>query len=277
MNRLITAIIALLIFSMAVSGQAYQSVNYGGRGAANDSIITIAANSSYSNTTDQQVIYLAEAYIANRLGQQYYNSYVSYYGSQSYGNISYVYFTYNVPFENGILTTNTYGIQGPQERPLGITISLNGTTVTGYTGPPKPYIIMVTQPDAVNISYDYGIQSGNASIEGLFNSSGIRLNSTYFVVWAVVSGNPLKSGVYQGIYIDAQSGNVLGEYEYAPTLIPSQYGPPYGVSGNFSMFYMQNQTSGAQSSNPDGQYIIPLIVLAFVILAIGLYFSRERR
>ncbi len=283
MNRLIIAIMGLVLVSFAIAATPNLLVGYVGGAAGNASIITPSVNGSYSNTAVSQAVYAAESYLQSRLGQSYYNAHVSYYGAESYGNSSYVYFTYLAPFSNGTSALNVTGMQYTARHLLGITLFLNGTKVTGYIGPAKPYVISVSRTQALNISQGNGLENGNATIEGVFNSSNIGRNSTYSIAWAVLSRNPLKSGIYQGIYIDAESGNVVGEYNYNPLVAASQLGSAYayGTSGNFSMFYMQNQTqvgSQNQNSNPtDSQYIIPLIILAFLILGIGLYISRRER
>jgi hypothetical protein len=282
MNRLIIATIALVLASFATAGYVSILAGYSSAAYANVSVITMGANSSYSNTTSQQAIYAAEAYLIDRLGQSYYSGYVSYYGSESYGNTSYAYFAYSVPFSNGTSAMDVLDLQIPAKRLLGITVSLNGTKVVGYIGPSKPYFVNISPSNAINLSEGYGIQNGNACIEGVFNSIRITPNSTYSIAWAVLGGSPLKSGIYQGMYINAESGNVMGEYDYNKLVAAAQPGSAYayGSSGNYSMFYVQNDTGhgAAPSSNaPDSQYIFPLIVVAFLILGLAMYFSRRER
>ena len=198
MNRLIIAIMGLLLFSTASADSPNLLAGYVNTSVGNASIITVGVNSSYSNAASAQTVYAAEAYLQARLGQSYYKGHVSYYGAESYGNTSYVYFAYSVPYSNGTSAMNVTGIQYHSRHLLGITLFLNGTQVTGYIGPSRPYVIGISRSMAVNISQSNGLESGNAIIEGVFNSSKIVRNSTYSVAWAVLGGNPLKSGIYQG-------------------------------------------------------------------------------
>lgn len=273
MYKLIIAVLSLFAiigFASAMSFTTNSTVS-----SANASMITPALNSTFSHTASQEAIYAAKEYVAGRLGQSYYNSFISYYGAQSLGNLSYVYLKYDVPFSNGTTTAGMPGVQGGRIRFLGITVSLNGTNVTGYIGPAKPYFINISAAKAENISGQYGIESGNATIYGMFRNSSINSSSEYSIAWAVTSAYPQKGDVYTGVYVDAENGMVIGQYLYNPT-VQNQSLSDYGVPGNSSLFYVANQTESRYNSE-DSQYILPLIIIAFIVLGIGLYLSRRER
>lgn len=274
MNKLIIAILGLLA-ALGTIGAVNFTVN-STMGSGNASMVTASTNGTYSHSASQQVIYAAQSYIVSKLNQSYYNSYISYYYAESLGNSSYVYFKYNVPFSNGNTTMGLIGGSKGPARFLGITVSLNGTNVTGYIGPAKPYVINITQAQAINTSAKYGIQNGTATIYGLFQNSSITPNSKYSVVWAVTSASPQKGTIYPGVYVNAENGTIVGQYLYNPAIPYQEISANYGSLGNFSLYYMQNQTNSTVNS-PNSPYILPLIILAFAFLGIGLYISRKQR
>lgn len=273
MYRLIIAILSIFAVVGAVNAANYTAgyVN-GSSSTGNASMITVNVNNSYAQAVSQQAVYAAETYLIAKLGQSYYNNHISYTYGQAYGNTSYTYFTYNVPFQNG---TNAHGIIGgpaPVERLLGITVSLSGAVVTGYVGPLKPYVITVSQSQAITTAQNYGITNGTASIEGVFMANAVNQNSQYAIAWAVTSSSSLKGNMHPGVYIDSENGTVLGEYVYNPAILSAS---GYGYAGNFSMYYSGNQSKSKQPPSHDSQYIVPLTILAFIILGAGLYFSRK--
>jgi hypothetical protein len=157
----------------------------------------------------KEAIDKAGAYISNRLGENYYNTYVSNGFNEHYINLSgryyptlnqtYVYFTYDVPFSNGTTISQTEGYN-----PLFIAVVLNGNyTVIYYAGPAKPYVINVSANDAKSITgYLY-----TALVAGTFDQ--YDQFSGYSVAWAVSRGG---NSSYPGMYVDAQTGNILGQY-----------------------------------------------------------------
>ncbi|MDE1859316.1 MAG: hypothetical protein KGH67_02200 [Candidatus Micrarchaeota archaeon] len=243
----------------------------------------VSTNSSYANVS-KRTENIAISYLWGKLGQPYYNRYISFNTGTSYGNLSYVYFTYNVPFSNGTEASGTFGGVSPLARMLGITVTINDSFVTGYVGPSEPYIINISAARALSIAREYGITSGagNATerIEGVVNRNS-TLTSGYAIVWAVTSGSPFKGSIYRGIYIDVKSGKAVGEYVYNPQILATQQS--YGTEGNFSLFYMQNQSIQAQNqtgannnASSGSNYIVPLIMIGIVIFIGSLYFSRRR-
>ncbi len=230
-------------------------------------------NSSYSNTISSEAQYSAETFLSARLGQSYYNSYISFSSGQSYGNLSYAYFNYNVPFSNGTTTRGIFSGQGGATRILGIIVTMRNTTVVGYIGPRIPYIINITGAHALRIANLYGVYNASLGIEGVVSPNVTNLNSPYSVAWAVTSGDPLKGQLYPGVYVDAFNGVVLGQFMYNPAILSAQGGSSrFGTAGNFNLF-TSNQTITQPSS--DSQYILPLLVLAFIMLFLGLYISRK--
>ncbi len=274
--KYILAVLGALIVASACYGLNASSSNITqvGSGSGNVSVVTQGANSSFSQSASQQAIYSADAYISSRLGDAYAAAYVSYLGGESYGNKTYTYFAYHIPFSNDTSVTGTLPGQAPVVRLLGITVILAGTTVIGYAGPAGPYTIRIPPSEAYSLANNYGITNGTIDLVWVFNATQNMSNSAYGIAWAVRDKSPLKSGVYQGIYIDAISGNVVGEFLYNPAIVSTKGPASYGKSGDFSLFYMQGGSQSSQSST-DSQYILPLLIIAFVLLGAGLYFSRK--
>ena len=212
-------------------------------------------------------ISIAENYLINKFGQSYYGNYISFYGGESYKNSSYVYFAYKVPFSNSISKNSTNST-------LGINLAIKGNNVTRYIGPTGPYIINITAAKALNISYTYGIQNGTARIVGAFDPNVTTIDE-YSVAWAVSSPYFIKDTGYPGIYVDAGSGYIIGQYAYNPNVNGSNPNLRYGTAGDFSIFDLNSTGTIISTSGQDSAYVIPLAVTGIVLFAVLLYISRR--
>lgn len=253
MNK--TVVYAILAF--AVLGLANSHISFAS--SPNASIIIIPVNGYYSNTIKLSSAYSAESYIVSRLGQAYYDQYVNLSGGSYYGNISHVYFTYSIPFRNG-----TQSASLPGGRMLGITIMLDASNVTDYIGPSKPYIMEINSSAAIRIAEDYGIYNDTARLVGLFGSN-VTASSNYSIAWAVLSGQAAKGQNYYGVYVDAITGNVVGEFYYPPFSVQNSSMQGYGTAGNYSFFLL---TPVARTEAPVSMYIYYLISGIIVVAAI---------
>ncbi|MHB1830158.1 MAG: hypothetical protein ACYCO0_02080 [Candidatus Micrarchaeaceae archaeon] len=263
MNRLIMCLaVASAVFGLANSQAAAP-------GSQNASIITMPVNGSYSHTIKLNSAYAAESYLIGRLGQAYYNNYISLYDGVSYGNLSYVYFTYSVPFSNGSTIS-----QLPSHRYLGITVGIDGSSVYHYIGPSQAYVIGVNRSRAEGIAGRYGITNSTAALVGLFGTNGTT-SSNYSIAWAVLSGNPQKSQKYYGLYIDAVTGNAIGEFYYTPATMSNRTSYDYGTAGNFSLFYLDQRNAG--SGIPSYEYVVLGFFAIIAVIIIGIKIRPKKR
>lgn len=254
MNKTVVYAILLLAALGFVNSKSYLSPS------PNTSIITMNVNSSYSDRI-QSIVDLgyAESHVASVLGQAYYEQYVNLSGGEYYGNISYIYFSYSIPFINGSQSSSLAG-----NRRLGITITLNGSNVVDYIGPAKPYILKVNSSSAIKTARSYGMFNDTARLVGLFGQNTTHA-SNYSIAWAVISHDALKGQNYYGIYVDALTGNVVGEFYYLPYDAQNSTTQGYGKIGNFSFFLL---TPFAQTNTPVATDIYYAIFAIIVIAAI---------
>jgi len=246
-----TLVLALLGLSYSQS----VTVNY-----PNASIIKAPYNASYSQRPTTAMIYTAESYLNATLGHEYYFDYINLAGGAYYGNNSYVYFAYGVPFTNNTIS----------QRQLGITINMNASRIVHYTGPARPYFINISQGAAISTAESYGLQNDTAQLEGVFSQNSSEY-SNYSIAWAVLSNNPTKLHNYYGIYVDAVTGNVIGEYLVYPYDYGNYSSQAYGTAGGFSLFYLSNATApgmGPAPSMPLLLYVVIAILIIAIIIAV---------
>ena len=246
---LISALLSVLILSSANAQYALPQ---------NTSIIAYGTNSSYSSAVRLSSAYQAATYISDLLGQHYYDHYVNLSGGSYYGNISQVYFSYSVPFANGTQSSDIGG------RRLGITIILNGSRVVKYIGPAQPYVALISPSNAINISEGYGLFNDSARLVGLFGQN-TSSRSDYSIAWAVVSHDPEKGQNYYGIYVDAVTGNVTGEFYYLPSMMQNGSLSGYGTADNFSAFLLTPVSDRQRLSNLVYYAIFIMIVAAGIV------------
>lgn len=252
LKALVCAVLLLLLAGL-VSSQAVMAA------PSNTSIITISVNSSYSSTVRLGSAYAAETYIVGLLGQTYFDKYVNLSGGSYYGNTSHVYFSYSVPFGNGSESSSIYG------RRLGITVTLNGSRIADYIGPSKPFVAQVTAGNAISIAESYGLSNDTAGLVGLF-SRNTTSASYYSIAWAVLSSDEGKGQNYYGIYVDALTGNVIGEFYYPSYMMQNGSAAGYGTAGNLSIFALTTTTqSNAQANQAVYWIIFAALVMASII------------
>ena len=250
MDKLLTYAILLALVLSLNSAQYTMSQN--------TSIISYGTNASYSGAVKLSSAYQAATYISRVLGQSYYDNYVNLSGGSYYGNMSLVYFSYSVPFANGTQSSNVGG------RRLGITVILNGSRIVKYIGPAGPYVATISAYNAINISEGYGLYNDSARLVGLFVQN-TSTQSNYSIAWAVVSHEPGKGQNYYGMYVDAVTGNVTGEFYYPPLAIQESNLSGYGIAGNFSAFLL-TPVSGRQTVNDLAYYaVFAAIVVAGIV------------
>lgn len=251
MNKLLTYAI-LLALVLSLNGAQYTT-------QPNTSIITYGTNTSYSGAVKLNSAYQAATYISGVLGQNYYDHYVNLSGGAYYGNMSKIYFSYSIPFANGTQSSDIGG------RRLGITVIFNGSRIVKYIGPARPYIAIISASNAINISEEYGLYNDSARLVGLFGHNN-SAQSNYSIAWAVVSHDPEKGQNYYGVYVDAVTGNVTGEFYYLPLAMQDGNLSGYGIAGNFSAFLL-TPVSGRQKLNNLAYYAMFAAIVAIGIVA----------
>ena len=249
-----TVIYALLILAGLgfANSQSYLTAS------PNVSMIAPHVNGSYSQTVGPQGAY-ADSYVVSLLGQNYSIKYVSLAGGSYYGNVSYVYFTYSSPFANGTQTGHL-----PGGRELGITVALNGSRITDYIGPAKNFTLNVSSSTAEETAESYGLYNDTTRLVGLFGTNTTSF-SNYSVAWAVLSHEALKGQNNYGIYVDAVTGNVAGEFYYLPSEVQNSSTQGYGTAGDFSPFLL---TPAVQTQAPLPMYVYYMIFAVIVVAAI---------
>lgn len=247
--------ISALMFVLLLS---YANAQHAPIFGPNLSIITYGTNSSYSGAVKLSSAYQAATYISGLLGQSYYEHYINLSGGSYYGNNSQVYFSYSVPFANGTQSSNM------GSRRLGVTIIFNGSRVVRYIGPASAYVASVSAANAIDVAEGYGLFNDSARLVGLFshNTSGY---SNYSIAWAVVSHDPGKGQNYYGMYVDAVSGNVTGEFYYLPSMMQNGSLPGYAVAGNFSAFLLTPLSDRQKLDNTIYYVILAMIVAAGIV------------
>lgn len=278
---LAVAIACLLALGMPHAGSAGAALNssavYG----------RIVNNTGYNSVNaSPSMIGDAESYLYQRLGRNYtishmtkgfrsvYDNYTSDYYNDT--GLSYVYFSYNVTFANGTSAVKSSYVYAP----LFTAIVLNGNgNVIWYDGPSKPYTAIIPPNRAASIALEHDfsnarINYGYSLIPGIYNMSDNT--SGYDIAW-IVTGNYTSRGTFPVLYIDPETGNVLGEgYGFSSPggTLPSPQFPYPAILGNFSVFRLGNATTTIAGANRGGgaNILYALAVLIALAVAIAIFF-----
>jgi hypothetical protein len=203
-----------------------------------------AINTNNSNfvksSIASNVIGIASDFLKNRLGQNYYDRYVHpllevpTYNS----NISIVYFSYNIPIANSIIISNEIAqnsgiviVNNTIEGSIIVPVYNNGSVILNtnnsvmlYNGPMRPYYISVSPDYAIKIAKRFGLYADGynttylASLNYVVKTGNNYTDISPMVfVWVVYvegknMGNCLNPNFEKGIYIDAESGNIIGRF-----------------------------------------------------------------
>lgn len=277
--------IGLVLFSgLAFANSGPANVGAGNGTAGNATAIgpCVVNLSNIPQNASNQTIAAAKTYVAEKLGQGYFNKYVNYTFSGVYnssclhpngtvtkGNITYsVFFDYNIPFLNGS-TIRAYQNSGGPVFLVGVWVTLDqNNTVIGYRGPMKPYVITVSAQNATEVALASGLS--NITRESIVSAYNFLSNNTgsafveYKIVWSVYSGNRISCGgnnagntfganiCMPGVYVDVETGKIVGEFLVNPSIVQPLGGSSAAVSpaplGNFSIFQLTGTTSTASTS-----------------------------
>ena len=202
-------------------------------------------NNATINTNDvkssiaSNAIGAASDFLENRLGQHYYDMYVNPLPEvvMFNPNVSIVYFSYNIPIANYIIMSNTIVqnsgiviVNNTIEDSIAVPVYNNGSVILDtnnsgelYDGPMQPYYISVSPSYAIGVAKRFGIESdmNHTYLEPL--SYVVKTDNNYtdisplIFVWAVYiegknMGNCLNPNFERGIYVDANSGIVIGRF-----------------------------------------------------------------
>lgn len=212
---------------------------------------------------DQKFIDAAEEYVKQKLGEEYYNQFISFQSGDSYEDCienectvrNEISFNYKIPFE----TVSDPHLGGPPR--IGVRAD-NDENIVKYVGPIKAYQFLISKEEAIEKAKSYGLV--NVTNAGIVTSSGGE--DGYEIVWAVSSndlagyGEVLKEPLYKGVYVDVDSGDIRGEYRINP-LIKT----PSGTGGvNLGEFFEEQEIQKEQ----DAQRPINIGILALIIIVV---------
>ena len=133
-----------------------------------------------------------------------------------------------------------------------------------YIGPARPYVALISPSNAINITEGYGLFNDSARLVGLFDQN-TSAYSNYSIAWAVVSHDPGKGQNYYGMYIDAVTGNVTGEFYYLPLMMQNDNLSGYGTADNFSAFLLTPVADRQRFGNIVYYAIFAMIVAAGIV------------
>ncbi|HIH50066.1 TPA: hypothetical protein HA291_01265 [Candidatus Micrarchaeota archaeon] len=249
-------------------------------------------NDVYTNVT-AKALNQAEAYIIQRLGEDYYNSYITNgfnstyikYGDRHYYdlNVSVFWFSYNVPFLNRSSAVKFCpSAQYCYYNPLFVELLIadNGTPLV-YQGPSKPFYVNISANQAMTIGSQSGFKNGTATWLLPVNNSRNDSLAGYSVAWDVAGYGSGPN--FRIIYVDSQTGKVLGEANgfgspggtYPGPAVPSVY-----TTGNFSLFTIYvNNTAGQsiQKTNSADWYLIAVVIIVVILILLVCYLAMHGR
>jgi hypothetical protein len=284
MSKKMIGLLSCLVFliGMVLISEAQQDqsgVRESGTGTVNPTTSTNAGK------TSQSIITAAEDYLQQKLGEMYYKKWIVRESAESYNDCEQttcaqrneILFSYNIPFS----TEGADPHFSLQPDKIQITLDENGV-IQRYSGPKKPYQFLVDENQARIKAKNYGLQQ---ITESVLSTSALTTEG-YELVWAVSSNDEIARGsvmnepIYQGVYIDVDSGEIRGEFRINP-LIEVPGGSAGGVElGNF---FTEEDTTQDQKKQPIKQKrsSILLIILIGAILAsliiFGLVWRKQRK
>ena len=251
----------------------FASAQSGMSGTVNsDDVVT----SSFLGSADQSIINRADNYVKLKLGDDYYSKHVVFESGSSYEECtrndckirSEVYFKHNIPFDV-VEDPHLGGI-------LYIIVTLNEDgDVVRYIGPVKPYEFLISKDEAISFAKGYGLVEVTSA--GLAPS---YVDDSYELVWAVSSndisgyGEVLNEPLYKGVYVDVDSGEIVGEYNINPMIaIPSSSG---GVTlGEF--FDDENPLDEGNFQKSNNFLFVSIIVIVALIIVLFVLYKFYRR
>ncbi len=273
----------LLLFGVTFAGSASNFNRSFLVGSSGISIMPQNFSFEFTNASPGAINDAAN-YIANRLGKGYYDSYIengflSIYNARYYPslNLSYVYFSYDPALSNGTKITDFNLTEGccsifPSSPLFAAVVLANNGSVLYYAGPSKPYSINISYNDALNITEGAGLNAshGASLVAGSFNP--YNSSSGYLIAWAVrANQSPKTPGTGIGVYINAETGNVLGEFYWGSSpggTLPGSPEPTMYTLGNYSIFPINNSNSYVKSDNV---FLISLLIIAIMLIAITVF------
>lgn len=236
MKRLVAifAIIALSAVAFAQDGQGTAAVGSAG---------TPVSYKPLGNAS-QGAIDAAVQYIKLKLGEQYYNQYISFSSGSLYeecggngcANKSTISFTYDIPVKEISKTAEIS--RSPQPWPPRISVILDDkNSVMEYRGPSRPYKFLLSAADAIAKARAYGLRNVTYAIMAVSQPvpAIVRAGGGYDVVWAVGSKDlvgecrdigAVHECIYRGVYVDVDNGDVVGEFRINPLIMEASGGIP---------------------------------------------------
>ena len=224
--------------------------------AASSSGISSSITNNYTNISNGY-IKTASNFIISKVGNSYFNNYIIYKGTRTITyngmNITYVYFSYNIPFVNNATTVNGVIIPNLQLLTLDVYVAIRNNTTMTYFGPSMPYYISIPAAEASSYAIAHGLPHNGTTYA--YITYGYQSNATnqsgYDVVRAVL-GKKLEIGsnnmeYFYGMYLNINNNSILGEYKLP--IYVSYYNPKAYLLGNFSIFNDTIKNNSTKLSN----------------------------
>lgn len=266
MNRIILPTISIFILLVGIHLVFAQE---SGQAEAGTGTVGPGVQTRFLGPADQKFIDVAEEYVKQKLGENYYNQFISFQSGDSFEDCiedqctmrNEIFFNYDVPFE----TIGDPHLGGPLR--IGVTVN-NEETVVDYVGPIKPYQFLISKEEAINLAKSYGII--NITNAGIATSSGGE--DGYEIVWAVSSndlagyGEVLKEPIYKGVYVDVDTGEIRGEYRINPLIAT-----PSGAGGvNLGEFFKEQEIQ--REKDVQRPISIDILILIIIVVLIAVFF-----
>ncbi|MCL5423493.1 MAG: hypothetical protein M1385_00210 [Candidatus Marsarchaeota archaeon] len=215
--------------------------------AGNAVALNTTNSSQSSNAMLNNSITLAKNFIISKVGVTYFDNYISYKNIHTITyngvNITYVYFSYNIPFTTNSTTTTGIIVPNLPFLKLNTYVGVINNKNVIYFGPSMPYYISISASNASAYAQSHGLSYNGFTYS--YITYGYAQNATnqsgYVVVRAILSNKPqYTSGTYlYGMYLNINNNSILGEYRMSSSV--NYYNPVNYILGNFSIFNI-NQT-----------------------------------
>lgn len=207
-------------------------------------------NTTFLGKSDDKYRIMAEQYLKEKLGEAYYSEFVTFSSANSWKDcgennctiVNVIRFDYKKTkgfevevdeivrlkettriYENGTLIETRFDDGRYTQDFFGqikVEVDTEGNVVK-YSGPSKPHQFLLSESQAIQVAEEYGLENITDA-----KKVGIPSKDGYIFVWAVDSKEIFsceKVLIFEhgsqnmcfsrGIYIDVDTGNILGEYE----------------------------------------------------------------
>jgi len=224
--------LGLMLVGVLFSNLAFAQSSESGGSATTQTVTVTPHSTRFLGPADQKFIDAAQQYLKQKLGEDYYNKFISFQSGVSAEDCfqnectirNSMVFNYIIPFD-----INSDAGRGPPTPPINIQVEIDNGTITHYYGPKKPYQFLISNDEAIKIAKAYGL----VEIARAGYTQDIKLRyatDEYELRWYVSSNDlvgecedlwtpenstPRKTCTYKGVYIDVDTGKIIREYNYS--------------------------------------------------------------